>query len=113
MNCLFLKRNRTASPPGVSMVSLNTLAINKHIKMGFETQWTLIRRRVTKGLNNLKLKNWFMLLGSMTHTQKSCAKYYSFMLPGLQVIKKHFQIFCLGKFLARYKKIESWRLGSV
>lgn len=61
------------------MVSFSTSAINKHIKMGFETQWTLIRKRVTKGLNNLKLKNWFMLLGSMTHTQKSCAKYYSFI----------------------------------
>lgn len=36
------------------MVSFNTSAINKYIKMGFETQWTLIRRRITKGSNNLK-----------------------------------------------------------
>lgn len=46
---VFKKRNRTHSPPEVSMVSLNTFAINKNIKKGFETQWTLIRRRVTKG----------------------------------------------------------------
>ena len=48
-----------------------------------------------------------MLLRSMTQKQKSCAKYYSFMLPGIQVMKKHFQIFCLGKFLARHKEIGS------
>lgn len=113
MNYLFLKRDEAASPPEVSMVSFNTLTINKHIKKGFLTQWTLIRRSVTKGLHNLKLKNWFMLLGSMTHTQKSCAKYYSFTLPGIQVMKKHFQIFCLGKRLARYKETENQRLESV
>lgn len=54
-----------------------------------------------------------MLLGSMTHKQKSCAKYYSLMWQGNQVIKKHFQIFCLGKFLARYKEIKSFGIGSV
>lgn len=51
---VFKKRNRTLSPPEVSMVSFNNLAINKYIKMGFEIQWTLIRRRVTKGSNDLK-----------------------------------------------------------
>lgn len=54
-----------------------------------------------------------MFLQSMTHKQKSCAKYYSFMFPCSQVIKKHYQIFCLGKFLARYKEIESWSKRSV
>lgn len=36
------------------MVSFDSFAINKYVKMGFETQWTLIGRRVTKGSNNLK-----------------------------------------------------------
>lgn len=53
-----------------------------------------------------------MLLQSMTHKQKSSGKYYSFMLLGSQVTKKHFQTFRLGKFLARYKEIEIWRTGS-
>lgn len=32
---VFKKRNKTLSPPEVSMVSFNTFAINKYIKNGF------------------------------------------------------------------------------